>query len=186
MMRHLNFFTFFQAILIIAHNPVTGVGWKIVDDIKSPQPPLVCHEETMEKFIECIEGNTYSAHDVLMFSNSAVHPSNLRPIYKDDKIDHLYAAHSNKSIRVKPQYVDDWNGMGLFLYSDPGFISEKMDSTLQLHLVNNISYYIVIADPKLMIATARPDSAPTTMIKLKEGAGMTYLFLKVSSSGSVV
>ena len=156
----------------------------MVDDLKSPQPPLICNGtigETMEKFIECIEENSYSAHDVLRFSNSI-----LRPIYKDDKIYHLYASHINKSIHVKPQYVDDYNGMGLFLYSDPGFISEKMDSTLQLHLVNNISYYIVIADPKLMIATARPDSAPTTMIKLKKGAGMTYLFLKVSSSGSVV
>ena len=158
----------------MAQNPSTGVGWKTANNFQLTQTPVTqCEGETGDKLIKCIEENAYSASDIIIPNY------NFQPIYKDDKVDHYLVSDTNKSIHVLSHYMNDYNGIVHVLQADPGIISEQVNSTLQLLLNNTFSYFFVVTDPKLMVATARPDSVPTTIIKLEQGTGTRFLFFKV-------
>ena len=160
----------------MTQNPAIGVGWKEAKSFQqlTQAPETECDGETGDKLIKCIEENAYSASDIII--------PNLRfqPIHKDDKVDHYFASDTNQSIYVHSHYNDNYNGMTHVLYADPGVISEQLNLTLQLLLNNTFSYFFIVTDPNLLVATARPDSVPMTIITIEKETGTRFLFFKVT------
>ena len=164
---------FLLAIFINAYNPLSGYGWKGSTDYLFEQALVTfCKDESGDKLIKCVEDNVYMARDIF------ISDIQFKPVYKENDIDHLSAAESNQSLYVQ-YYVDNYNGMALVLYPEPGIISKQTLTSLQLTLNNTIFYYIVIGDPNFMFNTIRPDTFPITLIKLEKGTGLNMLFLKV-------
>ena len=154
---------------------MSGYGWKGSTDYLFEQALVTfCKDESGDKLIKCVEDNVHMARDIF------ISDIQFKPVYKDDNIDQLFAAESNQSIDVQPRYLDNYNGMAHVLYPEPGVLSKQMLSTLQVTLNNTLFYYIVIGDPKFMFNTMRPDTVPTTLIKLDKGTGRNLLFLKGS------
>ena len=79
-----------------------------------------CDEETGEQFIKCIQDETYSAQDVLLTTNNS---SDLTTVFSEE-----------------------WNGLAHFLDVDIEFDKTRF-AFLQLN--PNISYLLLVADPKL-------------------------------------
>ena len=153
---------FLLAIFIISYNPLSGLGWHYMH----------CEGKSGDKLMKCVEDNVYMEKDILI--------SYYKIKSLTGKFDLQFAADSSKSIEVQPHYLDNYNGMAHVLYPEPGVISKQMLSTLQVTLNNSLYYYIMIGDPKFMFNTMRPDTVPTTLIKLDKGTGQNILFLKGS------
>ena len=152
---------------------MSGDGWKGASEYPFGHALVtLCKDKSGDNLIKCVEDNVYMAKDFFMSDFK------FKPVYKEDNIDHLSAAESNQSLYVQ-YYVDNYNGMALVLYPEPGIISKQTVSSLQLTLNNTIFYYIVIGDPNFMFNTIRPDTFPITLIKLEKGTGLNMLFLKV-------
>ena len=134
-----------------------------------------CKVKSGDKLIKCVEENAYMANDILV---SDVY-TRFKPIYKNGKIDQLFAADSNQSVDVQVHYLENVNGLTHVLYPEPGVISKLIVSSLHLTLNNTFSYYIIIGDPKLMFTTSRPGSIPTTFMPLDKGTGINLIFLQV-------
>ena len=62
---------------------------------------------------------------------------------------------TNKSIiRVKSTYLNRFEGIVQFIEGDIGMITNKMMTSPSVHLNKNLSYQIVIMDPKLQFKSA--------------------------------
>ena len=69
--------------------------------------------------------------------------------------------------------------MSYVLLLQPGIITQEIDTTFTLYLNNNLSYYLVLSDPKLMISVLRPDPIPRFVLKLDKGIKESFLYFKV-------
>ena len=161
--------------MIAPSNPLIFFGWKTLVDLTNLSDV---------QLVETFENYTYSAKDV--FISEEDHRFN--PVYENDKIVKLLDVSSNESIEVIPYFVNEYNGLAHALYVEPGIISRKWDvhegymnqnSTLQVFLNNSIKYILQFTDPKLLIASMRPDPVPRLFHMVKENTGNTVLFLKV-------
>ena len=161
--------------MIAPSNPLIFFGWKTLVDLTNMSDV---------QLVETFENYTYSAKDV--FISEEDHRFN--PVYENDKIVKLLDVSSNESIEVIPYFVNEYNGLAHALYVEPGIISRKWDvhegymnqnSTLQVFLNNSIKYILQFTDPKLMIASMRPDPVPRLFHMIDTNSGNTVIFLKV-------
>ena len=136
-----------------------------------------CKDKSEDKLIKCVEENAYMANYILVSDSYR-----FKPLYKDNKIDKLFAADSNQSVDVQIHYFDNSNGIAHVLYPEPGVISSNLiNSSFSLTLNNTFTYDIMISDPKLTINTLWHGSFPITIIPLEKGTGLQIFFLKVCS-----
>ena len=114
-------------------------------------------------FIQCIEGDVYSVHDINMTTFS---------FYNKTRYD----------VKAKPFFISKWQGIGLALDMESAMITHLAMESLQLNLNNSLSYFIQIMDPKLQILSDNPDAVPRIMISKRENTGSFLIYLKVSLS----
>ena len=164
-------------MVVAPSSPSIQLGWKSLDFFN-------CMTLSDDQMIACIEKYAYSANEIFIANEN--HKFN--PIYFNNKIVGLFSASSNQSIKIKSYYFHEVNGMANTLEVESGIMSQTFnarrglvdqDSTLQLFLNNSISYYVQFTDPKLMIASMRPDTVPRLYIHLKPGAQNRFMFIKV-------
>ena len=141
------------------------MGWKTNKSVYD------CKDEREAKLMKCVEQNSLSISDISLQYTEGY------PGAHD--FDHYFDASSNESIDIRTLFVNHVNGNAFRLLPHPGVVTEKMTSTVHLFMNNTFSYYFIISDPKLIVATARPDSVPTIMLKLERDIGRRYLFIKV-------
>ena len=160
---------------------VAGFGWKSFSYLN-------CMTMSDTQMVDCIEENAYSTNEIFV-SNQEDH-FKFNPIYKNDTIVKLYAETSNQSIKINSNYFNGINAIVNFLEIQPGIIATKFhvdpaagviskDSTLQLHLNNNISYAMQFTDSRLMINSLRPDTFPRLYMKIGKGTQNRLFYLKV-------
>ena len=107
--------------------------------------------------------------------------STFKPKYRQGKIEGLFKASSNQVIEMHTYYLSNLMGMVHILKPKAGVIGKDMQSSLNLHLNNNMSYYLLINDPNIAITTMNHGIVPrlfTTLIKPNK-AERTYLIIKV-------
>ena len=117
-----------------------------------------------EQFIQCIESDVYSVHDINMTTFS---------FYNKTRYD---------VVRAKPFFISKWKGIGLALDMESAMITYWQMESLQLTLNKSLSYLIQIMDPKLQILSDNPDAVPRIMISKRENTGSFLIYLKVSLS----
>ena len=147
---------FLSGITIIPLNKNFGSGLKSNND-------TLCRGLVGEKFIQCIEGDVYSVHDINMTTFS---------FYNKTRYD----------VKAKPFLISKWQGIGLALDMESAMITHLAMESLQLNLNNSLSYFIQIMDPKLQILSDNPDAVPRIMISKRENTGSFLIYLKVSLS----
>ena len=157
---------------------MSGKGWKGKSNFPfSMALDNFCKDKSGVKLIKCVEENAYMANYILVSDSYR-----FKPLYKDSKIDKLFAADSNQSVDVQIHYFDNSNGIAHVLYPEPGVISSNLiNSSFSLTLNNTFNYDIMISDPKLTINTLWHGSFPITIIPLEKGTGLKIFFLKVCS-----
>ena len=159
---------------------VAGFGWKSFSYLN-------CMTMSDTKMVDCIEENAYSTNEIFVSNQDHF---KFNPIYKNDTIVKLYAETTNQSIKIKSTYFNGINAIVNFLEIQPGIIATKFhvdpaagviskDSTLQLHLNNNISYAMQFTDSRLMINSLRPDTFPRLYMKIGKGIQNRLFYLKV-------
>ena len=111
-----------------------------------------CKETNGKQFIECMENRAFSIDDIFPFEKS--------------------------SFNTIPYYADDTIGLVHSVKIDSGVISKNQASTLAIKLSQNISYFLVLADPKLQSTSNSLELVPRTIIILKENAGLVTFILK--------
>ena len=159
---------YFAAILIYANNVQSGMGWKSAN-----KSLFDCGAETDDRLTKCIEENSLSVNDIsLTFSKGYSKTGQW-----DDE---LLPTNSYQSMDIRTHFANHISGMAHLVLSNTGAITEQIASTLHLHLNNTFSYFVVISDPKVLAPSVRPDSIPRIVMKIDEGTGWRYLFIKVS------
>ena len=123
----------------------------------------LCKGNVGDQFIQCIEGDVYSVHDINMTTFS---------FYNKTRYE----------VKAKPFFMSKWKGIGLALDMDSAMITHLQMESLQLTLNNSLSYFIQIMDPKLQILSDNPDAIPRIMIRKRENTGSLLIYLKVSLS----
>ena len=90
-----------------------------------------------------------------------------------------YSHPSNTSlIKVKPFFVSEWWGLGKSVEIE--VMSNNVLSTPYIDLNENISYMILITDPKLQLYTASPDVVSRSLFSIKQNPGQYHFYLEVS------
>ena len=145
-----------SGITIIPLNKNFGSGLKSNND-------TLCKGFLGEQFIQCIEGDVYSVHDINMTTFS---------FYNKTRYE----------VKAKPFFMSKWKGIGLALDMESAMITHWPMDSLQLTLNNSLSYSIRIMDPKLQILSDNPDAVPRIMIRKRENTGSFLTYLKVSLS----
>ena len=112
------------------------------------------------RFIQCMEADVYSVHDINMTTFS---------FYNKTRYD----------VKAKPFFMSKWKGIGLALDMESAMITYWQMESLQLTLNNSLSYFIQIMDPKLQILSDNPDAVPRIVIRKRENTGSFLTYLKV-------
>ena len=140
------------------NSPETGQlanGWKNDDGLKK------CGRMAYgEQFIKCVEDNTYSSSDT---NTSAVCPS----------------CNSSDVATLSLFYQADFYGIVQSLKMKRGVISLNESDTVFVLLNKNVSYSLIISDPKMQLWMANPHAIPRTYLYLEASAGMVFVYLKV-------
>ena len=157
-----------QVIHIAATNPSSTSGWKSTN----------CVKETNDALLDCMEANAYFVRDILISKEN----HKFQPVYKKDKIVGLFTAATNQSINIKTYYVANSNGLVHIFKADAGVITKNLSSTLNIHLNKNMSYFLLINDPKVSIPTAMSDTVSRLLETIEEGPGIITLNLKVKGN----
>ena len=138
--------------------PETGhfaFGWKSNDGLKK------CIGMVFgDQFIKCVEDNTYSASDT---NTSTVCPS----------------CNSSDVATLSMFYQADFFGIVQSLKIKRGVISHNESDTLFVSLNKNVSYNLIITDPKMQLFMANPEAIPRTYLYLEASAGIVFVYLKV-------
>ena len=163
--------SFLQVITIIEHNIV--IVSKYLDDghfiaalTIFPMNPdqkgsnwkqydrnlALCLNLTGNPFIDCVEDKSYSISEIL-------------PDYSACEVKHFY--------------VSEWWGLAKSVEIEEGAISNNVLSTPFIHLNENITYMIMLTDPKLQLYTASPDVISRSLITIKQQAGQYHFYVKV-------
>ena len=114
-----------------------------------------------EQFIKCVEDNTYSSSDT---NTSAVCPS----------------CNSSDVATLSLFYQADFYGIVQSLKMKRGVISLNESDTGFVLLNKNVSYSLIISDPKMQLWMANPHAIPRTYLYLEASAGMVFVYLKVN------
>ena len=95
---------------------------------------------TGDKFVECIERNTFNETDI-------------------------FAESQTSSLTVTSFYMKDVSGIVQSLDIGVGMITQNYLSTMEILFNNNIdlSYTVVIVDPRLQIFSESPDTLPISL-----------------------
>ena len=152
----------------MAINPSTGSGWKDSYTLTDKE----------DQQFEGIEKNGYFLEDIIISKEN----HKFHPIYnRQGKIVELYAAISNQSIGIQTYYLNHQIGMTHILKPESAVITEQFDSSLNLHLNKNMTYYILINDPKISISTANHGIVPRLfrILKKRADAEHTFIIIKV-------
>ena len=147
---------FLSGITIIPLNKKFGMGFKNKNQ-------TLCKGNVGDQFIQCIEGDVYSVHDINMTTFS---------FYNKTRYE----------VKAKPFFMSKWKGIGLALDMESAMITHWPMDSLQLTLNDSLSYFIQIMDPKLQILSDNPDAVPRIMIRKRENTGSFLIYLKVSLS----
>ena len=163
--------------MVLPKDPVTSLGWKTYGD---------CMINLDDEMVNCVEENAYSAQDVFISNEN----NKFNPIYEKGKIAEIFAASLNQSIKVKPFYANQYNAIVYDLVAEAGVMSQKLSVdegylTNFLILNNSISYFISFTDPKLMIASMRPDPVPRLWLELDVGKQNYVVYVKVDNLNAI-
>ena len=112
----------------------------------------LCQNLTGNPFIDCVEDKSYSISEIL-------------PDYSACEVKHFY--------------VSEWWGLAKSVEIEEGAISNNVLSTPFIHLNENITYMIMLTDPKLQLYTASPDVISRSLITIKQQAGQYHFYVKV-------
>ena len=133
-----------------------------------------------DEMVTCVLDNAYSAEDVFITNEN----NKFNPIYEKGEIVEIFAASLNQSIKVKPVFANDYYAIVYNLVAEAGVISQKLsveEGYLTNFLIfnNTISYFVSFTDPKLMIASMRPDTVPRLWLELDAGKQNYVVYVKV-------
>ena len=152
-------------ITISALNPSSASGWKSTN----------CVKEKNDTLLDCMEDNAYFVRDILISKEN----HKFQPVYKKDKIVGLFSAASNQSVEIQTYYVANANGLTHIFKPEAGVITQNLSSTFKIHLNMNMTYFLLIGDPKVSIPSAMSDAVPRMLVQVDKGAGVMSLNLKV-------
>ena len=114
-----------------------------------------CHESG-DKFIKCMEDKFYSKNDIFIDANI--------------------------SYRIKTFYFSMYKGIVQSLDFEKGIIRYDFKHTVDISLNHNITYEVVIIDPKAQILSPSNSIIPRSKIKLSYGSPTTTeIYLKVKT-----
>ena len=145
-------------------NPSTTSGWKINN----------CVLEKNDQLFKCMEKNAYFVRDILISKENQ-----FKPVYEKDRIVRLFSDATNQSIEIQTYYVTNSNGLAHILKPEAGVITKNISTTLNIDLNMNMSYFVLISDPKISIPSVMTDTLPRFMVRIGEGAGTIFLNIKV-------
>ena len=104
------------------------------------------------KYIQCLEEMSYSAYDIF----------------------------AHDFFRASTIYAGWKEGLVQSLDLDIGNITNNLDTTMEVSLNSNLSYQLLIMDPKIQIFSEIPNIYPLTRLSLpKQYDGALQLYLKV-------
>ena len=106
-----------------------------------------------DQYIKCMENETYSAEDIFPFNKG--------------------------HFKVRSYYIGNSHGMVHSVTIDPGVILTSSARTLTIKMNPNISYVIVMTDPKLRFMISNPKVVPRTVLILGKNSGTIQLYLQV-------
>ena len=111
-------------------------------------------EGSGDSLLKCLQENAYNESEV---------------------ITNMFA--TNKSmIRVKSTYLNRFEGIAQFIEGDTGMITNRLMTTLRVHLNKNLSFQIAIMDTKLQFtSTSALPFIRLTLLRLSEEALVIYL-----------
>ena len=109
-----------------------------------------------DDYIKCMENETFSVEEVFPFN------------YKD--------------FNSTPFYADLRSGIAQSVKINPGAISTSaaQTQTLNMKLNPNMSYIIILTDPKMQFTSYNPEVIPRILLKYPENVGVVTLYLKVN------
>ena len=139
-------------ITVMPQNPNDRTGWS------NETAAWVCKKFKGDKFIKCIEKNSYPAQKTKLSFNK------------------------NNSVRVQNFYQNIHQALGQNLEIKPGIINyENPLYTLQIKMDSALQYFIYITDPKMnFIAFSSPDFIPRILLRWKpKDKERMLIFMKV-------
>ena len=129
----------------------TDFGWKF----KNPLNP---HDNECKllngiHFVKCIDEHSYSTKEIF----------NAR----------------GYSFIQQPFFTNVYSGLNHPLYPERGMISNRR-STLAISFNPNLTFSVVVTDPKLEFTSTNPDTFPKSLVLLAKNSGSVNLYLKVN------
>ena len=135
-----------------AGNSGWGSGWKKgFTDV-----PPECKKQKGFDFIQCIERYTYAANETILNIDDSV-------------------------MKVNYYFLGGFTPIAQSLTIEPGVITDKLNSTLNIVLNNRLSFFIEIMDTKCDMMFESPDILPRIFITLKENQSyLDLVYIKVN------
>ena len=121
-----------------------------------------------------MEDNAYLVQDILISKDMG----KFQPVYEKDRIVGLFSSTTNQSVEIQTYYLDS-NGLPHIFKPEAGVITKYVSSTLHIDLNMNLSYFLVVNDPKLHIPSAMTDIVLRQHAAMEPGPGIMSLSLKV-------
>ena len=112
-----------------------------------------CVDTKGDQYISCMENEAFSSDDIFPFGG--------------------------KHFRATPFYPDNTHGLVQLVTINSGVLSTSSAKTLNIKMNPNMSYFIVVTDPKLQFISNNPKIVPRTVLKFSRNAGFVNLFMEV-------
>ena len=112
-----------------------------------------CVDTKGDQYISCMENETFSFDDIFPFGG--------------------------KHFQATPFYPDNTHGLVQLVTINSGVLSTSSAKTLNIKMNPNMSYFIVVTDPKLQFISNNPKIVPRTVLKFSRNAGFVNLFMEV-------
>ena len=116
-----------------------------------------CTNTIVDNYIKCMENESYSVEDIFPFNKT-------------------------KHFKVKPYYAANIKGIVYSVTIDSGVMRTSVTRTLNIKMNPNISYFIVMTDPKLQFISTNPKVIPRTVLKFEKNSGTVTLYLQVDNN----
>ena len=112
-----------------------------------------CVDTKGDQYISCMENETFSFDDIFPFGG--------------------------KHFQATPFYPDNTHGLVQLVTINSGVLSTSSAKALNIKMNPNMSYFIVVTDPKLQFISSNPKIIPRTVLKFSRNAGFVNLFMEV-------